>query len=106
MAPDGYHRTYTGMAYCAVSNRFSFDAIFMCRKEEANKGGGGAGGRGSFGVLGGLSSHEKLDVTKGERGGECVCYLGAVLSGSEEEEESDPGKVCDCFSSRQSALGD
>ena len=86
MAPDGYHRTYTGMAYCAVSNRFSFDAIFMCRKEEANKGGDGAGGRGSFGVLGGLSSHEEMYFAKGEGGGDGVCPAGAVFKGSEKEE--------------------
>ena len=75
-------------------------------KEEANKGGGGAGGRGGCGGLGGLSSHKKLDVTKGERGGDCVYSTGAVFSRAEEEEEINTGEVCDCFSSRRSALGD
>ena len=75
-------------------------------KEEANEGGGGAGGKGGCGGLGGLGSHEELDVTKFEGGVDCVCSTRAVLNGSEEEEESDPGKVCDCSSSRLAALGD
>ena len=86
MAPDGCHHICVGVACCAVSDRFSFDAIFMCCKEEANKGGGGAGGRGSFGGLGGLSSHEELDVAKGKGVGDGVCPAGAVFAGSEEGE--------------------
>ena len=78
-----------------MSNRFSFYIIFLRCKEEANKGGGSAGGRGGCGGLDGLGSHEELDVTKVERGGECVCYLVVVFTRSEEEEESDSGKVCD-----------
>ena len=52
-----------------MSNIFSFETIFMRYKEEANKGGGGAGVRGSFGGLGELGSHTELDVTKGDGGG-------------------------------------
>ena len=59
----------------------------MRYKEEANKGGGGAGVRGSFGGLGELVSHKELDVAKGEGGGDCVCSARAVLPRSEEEEE-------------------
>ena len=55
-------------------------------KEEANEGGGGAGGRGSYCGLGGLDSHEELDIAKGEGGGDGVCTAGAVLPGLEEEE--------------------
>ena len=69
-----------------MSDRFSFDAIFLRFKEEANKGGGGAGGRGSFCGLGGLGSHKELDGVKGEGGGDGVCPTSAVLPGSEEEE--------------------
>ena len=83
-----------GVACCAVSDRLSFDAIFLRHKEETNEGGGGAGGRGSFGVLVGLSSHKKLNVEKGEWGGDGVCLSRAVFTGSEEEEECDLGKVC------------
>ena len=105
-APDGCHRTRAGVSYCAVSNRFSFDAIFMGCKEEAKKGGGGACVGGSFGGLGGLGSHEELDDAKGEGGGDDVCPAGTVFPGSEEEEECDPGEVCDCFLSWGSSLGD
>ena len=94
------------MTCCSVSYRFSFDTIFLRCKEEANEGGGGAGGRGCCGGLGGLGSHDELDVMKGERGGDYVCSTGAVFAGSEEEEESEPGKVYNCFSSRRAALGD
>ena len=83
------------MSSCVVSNRLPFDAIFMRRKEEANKGGGGAGGGGSRGGLGGLITHEELSVAQVERGGDGVGPAGALLPGSEEEEESDPGEVCD-----------
>ena len=44
MAPDGRHCTCSGVSSCAVSDGLPFDAIFMRCKEEANKGGGGAGG--------------------------------------------------------------
>ena len=53
------------MSCCAVSDRFSFDSIFLNCKEEANEGSGVAGGREGFGGLGGLVSHEDLDVAKG-----------------------------------------
>ena len=87
-----------------MSDIFSFDAIFLRYKEEANEGGGGTGGRGGCGGLGGLDFHKELDVAKGERGGDGVCPAGAVFSGSEEEEESDPGEVYDCSYSGRSAL--
>ena len=57
---------------------------------EANKGGHGVGGRRSFGGLGGLGSHEELDVAKGEGGGDSVCPARAVFPGSEEEEDCNP----------------
>ena len=50
------------MSSCAVSDRIPFDAIFLRRKEKANKGGGGAGGGGSRGGWGGLITHEELYV--------------------------------------------
>ena len=92
-APDGCHCTCAGVSYCAVSNRFSFDAIFLRCKEEANEGGGGVGGREIFGGLGGLNYHKELDVAKGKGGGDCVCSTRTVFSGSEEEEERDPGEI-------------
>ena len=76
-----------------MSNRFSFDTIFLRRKEEDNEGGDGAGGGGSFGGLGGLISHEELDVAQVEGGGDGVCPAAAVFPGSEEEEEGNPGEV-------------
>ena len=82
------------MSCCAVSNRLPFDAILLRRKEEANKGGGGAGGGGSCGGLGGLTPHEELDVVQVEKGRDGVGPAGVVFPGSEEEEESDPGEVC------------
>ena len=39
-------------------------------KDEANKGGGGAGERGGFGGVVGLGSHEELDVANGGGGGD------------------------------------
>ena len=59
---------------------------------------------GGYGGLGGLGYHKELDVAKVEGGGDCICSTRAVFTGSEEEEESDIGEVCDCSSSRQSAL--
>ena len=38
------HCTCSGVSSCAMSDGFPFDAIFLHRKEEANKGGCGAGG--------------------------------------------------------------
>ena len=99
-ASDGCHCTCTGVSCSGVSNRFSFDAIFLCCKEEANEGGVGAGGRGGFGELGGFGSHEELDVAKVEGGGDCICSAHLVFAGLEKEEESDPGEVCDCSFSR------
>ena len=81
------------MSCCAVSNRCSFDAISLRRNEEANEGGGSAGGGGSFGGLGGLISHEELDIAQVEGGGYGVCPAVAVFPGSEEEEKGDPGEV-------------
>ena len=95
-----------GVYCCAVSYIFSFDTIFIHCKEEANQCGGSAGGRGGFGGLGGFGSHEELDVANVKGGGNCVCSTRTVFSGSEEEEESDPVKVCNCSSSRRAALGD
>ena len=89
-----------------MSDRFSFDAIFLLCKEEANEGGGGAGGRGVCGGLVGLGSHEELDVTQVERGVDCVSSTGSVFADSEEEEKNDTGEVCNCFFSRRPALGD
>ena len=74
-----------------MSNRFSFDAIFLRRKEEANEGGGGASGGGSFGGLGGLISHKDLDVAQVEGDGDGVFPSGTVLPGEEEEEKGDIG---------------
>ena len=71
------------MPCCAVSDRFSFDTIFLPRKEEANEGDGGAGGRGSFGGLVDLGSHEELDVVKGEGGGDDICPARSVFPRSE-----------------------
>ena len=76
-----------------MSDRFSFDVIFLRCKEEANGGGSGAGGRRSFSGLSGLGSHEELDVVKFGGGGDDVCLAGTVLPGSEEEEECDTGEV-------------
>ena len=70
-----------------MSDRFSFDAIFLRRKEESNKSGGGAGSSGSCGGLGGLSSHEELYVAQVKGGGDGVCPAGAVFPRLEEEEE-------------------
>ena len=89
-----------------MSDRIPFGAIFLRRKEEANKGGGGTGGGGSCGGLDGLVSHKELDVAQVEGGGEGVCPTGAVFHGSEEEEEGDPGEVCYEFFSRGAAIGD
>ena len=80
-----------------MSNRFSFDTIFLHRKEEANKGGGGTGGGGSCGGLGGFISHKELDVAQVEGGGGGVCPAVEIFPGSEKEEEVDPGEVCDRF---------
>ena len=52
-----------------------------------------------------MSSHKELDVAKGEGGEYCVCSARALFSGSEEEEERDPGEVCDFSPSRRAALG-
>ena len=68
-----------------MSDRFSFDAIYLCRKEEANKCGDGAGDEGSYGGWGGLGSHEELDVAEGEGGGDGICTADAVLTGLEDE---------------------
>ena len=105
-APDGCHCTCTGVPGCSMYDIFSFDVIFLHCKEEANEGGGGAGGRRGCGCLGWLGSHKELDVNQGERGGDCVSFTGAVFSGLEEEEERYPGEVCNCFSYRRVALGD
>ena len=82
----------------------SFGAIFLCCKEVVKECGGSAGGRGGFGGLGGLGYHKKLDVVKGEGGGDCVYSTREVFAGSEEEEESDPDEVCDCSICRQVVL--
>ena len=82
MAPYACHFTCAGVSCCAVSDRFSFDAIFLHRKEEANEGGGGAGGGGSFGGLGGFIYHKELNVAQVEGGGDVVCPAGAVFPGS------------------------
>ena len=79
MATAGYHCICMAVSCCAVSNRLSFDT--------------GAGGRGEFCGLGGLGSHEELNIAKGEGSGDCVCSIHIIFSGSEEEEESDPGEV-------------
>ena len=78
----------------------------MCLKEEANEVGGGTGGGGSCGGLGGLIYHKDLDVTQVEGGGGGVCPAGAVFPRSEEEEEGDPGEVCDSFLSWRADVGD
>ena len=83
------------MSSCAVLDRLPFDAILLHRKEEATKGGGGAGGGRSRGGLGGLITHKELYVAQVERGSDGVSPAGAVFPGSKEEEESDPGEVCD-----------
>ena len=80
------------MSSCAVSNRLPFDAIFLRCKEEANKGGDGAGGSGIRGGLGGLITHKELYVTQVEGGGDSVGTAGTVFPGSEEKEESNPGE--------------
>ena len=94
------------MSCCAVSNRLPFDAILLRRKEEANKGGGGAGGGGSCGGLGGLTTQKELDVAQVERGRDSVGPASAVSPGSEEEEESDPGEVCDSLVCWGATFGD
>ena len=96
-APCGCHCTCAGVSYGAVSNRFSFDAIFLRHKEEANEGGGSKGGSRRYGGLGGLISHEELGVAQVEGGGDGICPAGAVFPGSEEEEEGDLGEVCGSF---------
>ena len=105
-APDGCHCTCTEMSSCAVSYRPPFDVNLLCRKEEAKKGGGGAGGEGSCGGLGGLTTHEELDVAQVERGRYVVGPAGAVFPGSKEEEESDLGEVCDSLVSWGGTFGD
>ena len=77
----------------------------MRRKEEANKGGGGAGGGGSCGGLGGLITHEELYVAQFERDSDGVGPAGAVFPGSKEEEESNPGEVCDSLVSWGATFG-
>ena len=104
-APDGCHCTCTEMSSCAVSYRLPFDVSLLCRKEEAKKGGGGAGGGGSRGGLGGLITHEELYVAQVERGSDGVVPAGAVFPESKEEEESDPGKVCDSLVSWVATFG-
>ena len=77
------------MSCYAVSDRLPFDAILLRRKKEANKGGGGAGGGGSCGGVGGLTTHEELDVAQVERGGSflttsvapCCSYAPPLLQG-------------------------
>ena len=93
------------MSSCDVSDRLPFDAIFMRCKEEANKGGGSAGGSGSRGGLGGLITHEELYVTQVVGGGEGVGTAVAVFPGSEEKEESDPGEVCNSLVSWGATFG-
>ena len=89
-APDGFHCTCAGMSRCTVSDRLPFDEIFLSLKEEAIKGDGGRRGG-----LVGLITHEELYVAQVERGSDSVGPAGAVFPGSKEEEESDPGEVCD-----------
>ena len=93
------------MSSCAVSDRLPFDAIFLRRKEEADKGSGSAGGGGNCGGLGGLITHEELYVAQVEGGGDGVGLSGAVFPGLKEEEESDPGKVCDSLVSWGATFG-
>ena len=83
------------MSSCAVSDRLPFDAIFLCRKEGDNRGGGDAGGGGRRGGLGWLITHEELYIAQVEGDGDSVGPAGAVFPGSKEEEESDPGEICD-----------
>ena len=104
--PYGCQCTCAGVSCGAVSDRFSFGTILLRRKEEANEGGGGTGGGRSCGGLGGLVSHKELDVAQVEGGGDGVCPSGAVFSGLEEEEEGDPGEVCDRFFSWRADVGD
>ena len=82
MAPDGCHCTCAGMSSYAVSDRLHFDAMFLCRKEEANKGGGSACGGGSRGGLGGLVTHKEMYVTQVEGGADGVGTAGLVFPGS------------------------
>ena len=92
-APDGCQCTCARISSCAVSNRLSFDTIFLSRKEEANNGGSGTGGGRSRGGLGGLITYEELYVAQVEGGGERGGIAIAVFPGSKDKEESDPGEV-------------
>ena len=94
------------MSSFAVSSRLPFDAILMCHKEEAKKGGGGAGGIRSRGGAGGLIKYKELYVAQVERGSDGVGTAGAVFPGSKKEEESDPGEVCDSLVSWGATFGD
>ena len=68
-----------------MSDRFSFNAVFLRCKEESNEGSGGEGGREICGGWGGLGAHEELDAAEVKGGGDSVCATGAVFTGSEEE---------------------
>ena len=45
-------------------------------------------------------------VVQVEGGGDGVCPAGVLFPGSEEEEEGDPGEVCNSFVSWRAAVGD
>ena len=53
-----------------------------------------------------MITHEELYVVQVERGSDGAGPDGSVFLGSKEEEESDPGEVCNILVSRGANFGD